>query len=112
MWEDLGQASARPLIAAHQLGLSQHVPLDRLEQFRLVLARRQGELRVQGVEFEEVAVGRTPGRARSAIADLPEVVHSVASEARNRVPGRYAFGELAPRGPDPPYTPVDPPPRR
>ncbi len=83
------------LVAGHELGLAEHLALDRLQQVRLGLPRREFQLAVERVELEVIAVRRAAWRARTSVPYLAEVVHPLSAEARNRVLDWDALGQLA-----------------
>src|SRR5206468_828871 len=66
-------------LAPDELGPRQHVPLDRLLEFGLRSAGAKVELRVQGVQAEDVAVAPVARRrAGAAVAGRAEVVLALA----------------------------------
>jgi hypothetical protein len=74
--------------------LSQNVPIKGHEKVRFARLGGEIECRVQGVEFEEIAVGFAGRRARASVAHPPEVCHSLPGPVRKRFGLGNAFGEL------------------
>src|SRR5258705_2070717 len=61
------------LVAAHQLGLREDVPLDRFFDRSTILERLAGQRNVHGIKAEEVAM-LAVRRARADVAGLPHPV--------------------------------------
>src|SRR5580704_12771283 len=76
----------------HVFGLSHDVPLHGAIQAGAIGSRRQRELTVEGIQAEEVAMGLSSRRARSAVADLAIAVVALAGAVVQLLSPGFTFG--------------------